>query len=153
ISRSRLHRHLENKVLRRFISRVKPALTDDHKLQWLTWALDQVQRGKFVYCFQLFLFTFNKKSERGILCYFDAVFDVVHIYENGSTCTRLLADTICLPMNHNLTGHVRIDDILVKSCLLWLWLDQVTTLVTCGANKGTEVLQKSPCRNANHQKY
>ncbi|OWZ00198.1 hypothetical protein PHMEG_00028670, partial [Phytophthora megakarya] len=44
IPRSTLQRHLKNKVLRRFISRVKPALTNDHKLQRLTWDLAQVQR-------------------------------------------------------------------------------------------------------------
>ncbi|OWZ09271.1 LOW QUALITY PROTEIN: hypothetical protein PHMEG_00018054 [Phytophthora megakarya] len=44
IPRSALHRHLKNKVPRRFISRVKPALTDDHTLHRLTWALAQVQR-------------------------------------------------------------------------------------------------------------
>ncbi|OWZ06878.1 LOW QUALITY PROTEIN: hypothetical protein PHMEG_00020807 [Phytophthora megakarya] len=45
IPRSTLHRNLKNKVLRHFISWVKPALTGDHKLQQLTCILDQVQRG------------------------------------------------------------------------------------------------------------
>ncbi|KAG6611961.1 uncharacterized protein IUM83_17452 [Phytophthora cinnamomi] len=44
IPRSTLHRHLKSKVLRRFISRVKPTLTDGHKLQRLTWVLAHVQR-------------------------------------------------------------------------------------------------------------
>ncbi|ETP44282.1 hypothetical protein, variant, partial [Phytophthora nicotianae P10297] len=45
IARSTLHRHLKNRILRRFICRVKPKLSEAHKLQRLSWALDHVQRA------------------------------------------------------------------------------------------------------------
>ncbi|KAJ8542514.1 hypothetical protein ON010_g12300 [Phytophthora cinnamomi] len=64
IPRSTLHRHLKSKVLRRFISRVKPTLTDGHKLQRLTWALAHVQR-----------------PIGGLLYRFNAMYDIVHIDE------------------------------------------------------------------------
>ncbi|KAE8895177.1 hypothetical protein PF003_g21085 [Phytophthora fragariae] len=54
IPKSTLQRHLKNKVLRRFICRVKPTLSDAHKLQRLTWALAHVERpiGKIFVIFR-----------------------------------------------------------------------------------------------------
>lgn len=44
IPRSTLQRYLASKVLRRFISRVKPTLTPEHKKNRLAFALSHVQR-------------------------------------------------------------------------------------------------------------
>ncbi|ETP44281.1 hypothetical protein F442_09112, partial [Phytophthora nicotianae P10297] len=75
IARSTLHRHLKNRILRRFICRVKPKLSEAHKLQRLSWALDHVQRAIGTSYFFINYFT------GGILYRFDAMYDVVHIDE------------------------------------------------------------------------